>query len=83
MTETEEQAYVQGSQQAWLTMLHECLRHLGETERNAHGWMLERQEALQQLRSLCREFGDNEWPDDLYLPDIIDKHLGDHLRAKK
>lgn len=80
MTDTEEQAYVQGSKQAWLMMLQECLEHLGETERDKYGWVLERQSAIQQLRSLCREFGDNEWDEELHLADIIDKHLGDHLR---
>lgn len=39
----------------------------------------ERQEAIVILRSLCEEFGDNDWGDDLHLADIIDKHLRRHL----
>ncbi len=38
----------------------------------------ERAETVALLREACGEYGDNEWPDDLYLPDVIEKHL---LRA--
>ncbi len=39
----------------------------------------ERGAAVKMLRQLCADFGDNDWPDDLHLADVIDKHLGDHL----
>lgn len=35
----------------------------------------ERQAAIQALRELCEDHGDNDWPDDLHLADIINKHL--------
>ena len=83
MNDAEESAFEQGGRRAWLTMLEECLRHLGYDGDEARhtAWIAEREEAMQQLRGLCREFGDNDWPDDLSLVDIIDKHLGDHLRG--
>jgi hypothetical protein len=31
------------------------------------------------LRNLCRDFGDNDWDDDLHLADVVEKHLGRHL----
>lgn len=35
----------------------------------------ERLELVSVLRRLCAKLGDNDWPDDLYLPDVIEKHL--------
>ncbi len=31
------------------------------------------------LRNVCKDFGDNDWPDDLHLGDVIDKHLARYL----
>jgi hypothetical protein len=37
---------------------------------------LELEEARAKLRALCADVnGDNSWPDDLYLPDVIDKYI--------
>jgi uncharacterized protein YgfB (UPF0149 family) len=74
MTAEEEAAYVQGERRAWVSWLQRCLMNLGyEFTEAAHAkWILEREELVQQLRELCREFGDNDWDEDL--------HLGDHLR---
>ena len=35
----------------------------------------ERQEVVAILRRLCAEPGDNDWPDNLHLSDVIEKHL--------
>ncbi len=77
MNEQEEAVYQLGSRAAWITMLRECLRHLGhEATAAAHaGWIIERAETIQALRQLCAEHGDNDWPDDLHLADVINKHL--------
>lgn len=76
-----EQEYINGSQRAWLTMLRECLRQLGtdNPEGAAAKWAAERAEIVLALRSVCAEHGDNDWPDDLNLADVIEKHLGRHL----
>jgi hypothetical protein len=39
----------------------------------------QRLDAIAQLRSICADFGDNDWDDDLHLGDVIEKHLGKHL----
>ncbi len=39
----------------------------------------ERASTIQLLRGACRQFGDNDWDDDLHLVDIIEKHLLKHL----
>jgi hypothetical protein len=41
----------------------------------------EREMTIVALRSLCAEFGDNDWPDDLHLADVVEKHLGKHLHV--
>lgn len=43
--------------------------------------LAEREAAVTQLEDLCHNFGDDDWTPDLYLPDIIDKHLGKYLHA--
>jgi len=43
-------------------------------DRLGHGEK-ERAETLMLLRELCGDFGDNDWPDNLHLVDIIEKHL--------
>lgn len=77
MTEQEETIYIQGSRTAWLSMLNTCLRELGITDPVTQGaaYLAERADALVTLRRLCDEYGDNDWPDDLHLSDIIEKHL--------
>ena len=36
----------------------------------------ERSAAVAALRRVCAEHGSNEWPDSLYLADVVEKHLG-------
>ena len=83
MSPEQEIAYTQGNRAAWQSLLSQCLRELGydSPEANATRWAAEREAAIQSLRSICREHGDNEWDESLHLQDIIEKHLGDHLRA--
>ncbi len=83
MTEKEEKAYVEGGRAVWRQMLAEALKHLGRDgpEWTEKEWLLEREEAISTLRRVCGEFGDNDWEDNLSLPDIIEKHLARHLEA--
>ena len=78
-----EQDYTQGSRRAWLTMLTECVRHLGyeTSEAKAAAWIVEREETVQRLRAVCAEHGDNDWDEDLHLTDVIEKHLWHHLKS--
>jgi hypothetical protein len=39
----------------------------------------ERAEAVAFLRRICELYGDNEWPDDLPLAEILEHHLADPL----
>ena len=73
--------YERGNRAAWLSMLGECLRQLGyedhETQKVA--WVKEREATIAALRSACEAHGDNEWPDDLHLADVVEKHLVRHF----
>ena len=78
MTEDEERLWIEGNKAAYRSLMGECVRQLGE-KNDLAALQLERAKAIAKLRELCSEHGDNDWPDDLHLADIIDKHLGRHL----
>jgi hypothetical protein len=79
MNEKEEQAFEMGCKAFARRILGECVREIGQTDVTAEAWRLERADAVAALRSLCEDFGDNEWPDDLHLADVINKHLLPYL----
>jgi len=84
MTESEERAYQMGRKAFARTILAEAVAELGHgPERDVESWRLERADTVAMLRSLCETFGDNDWPDNLHLADVIDKHLGRHLHAER
>lgn len=78
-----ERGYVRGSRMANVLMLGHVLRHLGydDPEADKTKWISEREAVIRELRTLCEEFGDNEWPESLHLGDVIEKHLSRHLLA--
>lgn len=39
----------------------------------------ERAAAIAALRDICAEVGDNDWDENLYLADIIEKHLARYI----
>ena len=45
--------------------------------------IVERERIIKALRSLCEDFGDNDWNEHLSLPDVIEKNLGNHLRRNE
>ena len=74
--DSNEDYYMRGSRAAWSTMLQQCITHLGYTGRTLESLILEREAAVAALRSICEDYGDNDWPDNLHLADVIEKHLG-------
>lgn len=81
MNEKEEEIYIRGSRSVWAQLFRECILNLGydSPEFKNWSWVSEREDAIRTLRRICDEFGDNDWPNNLHLMDIIDKHLGRHL----
>lgn len=76
-------AYTEGYRLALRQHLMLGLAHLGYegAEKKALQWVVEREQAIGQLRALCKEFGDNDWDEQLHLADVIEKHLGKHLHG--
>jgi hypothetical protein len=76
-----EQDYERGNRMAWVRMLQVCLRELDidDPERARSRWIVEREQAVSMLRQVCARHGDNEWPNDGSLADVIEKHLWRHL----
>jgi protein-disulfide isomerase-like protein with CxxC motif len=81
MNEVEEAIYEEGRQMALLGILTYCLKEMGYENVTAQSarWVVEREQTLAVLRRLCREHGDNDWPNDLHLGDIIEKHLEPYI----
>lgn len=82
MTEEEERAYMAGSQAAWQRIALEALKNFdpGPLRKQVY-CEVERAEAIQALRELCREaLISDDWPDDLHLADIVSKHITPHIR---
>jgi hypothetical protein len=76
-----EQDYIEGGRRAWLTILQNAIRALGinDVDAGKARWVLERQETVAKRREICGEYGDDDWPDDLHLADVLEKHLYRHL----
>lgn len=76
-----ERGYEEGIKAVYREILRNVIRNLGgnDPEANAERWRIERGETLAMLRRVCAEHGDNEWPDNLHLGDVIEKHLLRHL----
>jgi hypothetical protein len=79
--EAYDRAWMQGRHSALNSIMLQCLRELGYSEREAQIAKLaaEREEAIAMLRQVCAEHGDNDWEDSLHLADIIENHLWRHL----
>ena len=76
-----EKDYIRGNRAAWVELLRLSLKNLGyeSKESGESAWIIERERAVSALRSVCEDHGDNDWPDDLDLSDVIEKHLAYHL----
>lgn len=89
LQELTESHYLRGQRSALIHQLHNVLRELSipytviddapENLMAIARLTLERENTISALRSVCENHGDNDWNNDLYLPDIINKHLGDYL----
>jgi len=78
MNEAEDALWMEGNRAAYRHMFQTCAQALGEKS-DLTALQIERGRAIAALRDACREFGDNDWPDNLDLSDIIEKHLVRHL----
>ena len=85
-----EQDYITGKRMALCKIIRACLKELGHdpvTEDTPlivqcqH--LIEREDTLIVLRRMCGVHGDNDWPHNLHLADILEKHLERYLDANQ
>jgi hypothetical protein len=81
----EEKAYEAGRRQAFARLLTMCAGELGSTTTEGKLAILiaEREATVVALREVCAVHGSTEWDDRLWLPDVVEKHLGRQLDTKK
>jgi len=75
-----EKAWIAGNKAAWIRILHTALAEVDDVAVVTRTQLaLERSETVAKLREICGDHGDNDWPDTLYLPDVLEKHLIPYL----
>lgn len=79
--DAKEQGFIAGQQSVYESLLSQCISHLPASTAELSSWRAERVAAIRLLREICAEYGDNDWPDDLHLEDILEKHLLRHLKV--
>lgn len=74
-------SYMKGNRAAYARILVLVAGELGAdtTEGKLAAMLAERAAVVSALRDLCETYGDNDWSDNLYLPDVIEKHFVRHL----
>jgi hypothetical protein len=82
VSDVEEHFHELGHRQAIRGVLGYCIRELGDEARTEHGWRVERADAVNALRRICEDFGDNDWDESLNLADVIEKHLEPYLERE-
>ena len=78
----DEKSYIEGQRQVRARLMADCIRELGYekgTDTELAKLIVEREEAIAQLRRICEAHGDNDWNENLHMGDIIEKHLGRYL----
>lgn len=80
MNEEQEKIWIDGNRAAWGRILQLAVREIAPgPEQDVAQLLLERQQVVAVLRDVCRDHGDNDWPDDLHLADVVQKHLLPYL----
>lgn len=75
--------YERGRKAMAAGIIRQCWEELDPNNREIASLILERNLAVDILRQICEEHGDNGWPDNLNLADVIEKHLWRYLEEKK
>ena len=87
-----ERDWMAGQKFAYEALLAECVRHLGvratvklddDGKEVPVAGMIERTALVRILREVCERFGDNDWPDNLHLGDVIERHLVPYLAKRR
>lgn len=72
-------AWESGRASVFRELLRMASVELNPGGRTIESYIEERTDFVTALRTVCAEYGDNDWEDDLNLSDILEKHLLRHL----
>lgn len=76
----DEKAYLAGRESAAREMMRAVLGLMPRgLDRTAAAIAVELSETRASLRALCADLGDTDWPEDLHLVDVIEKHVRPHI----
>lgn len=85
-----ERDWINGNRAAWVHILNTALGELGYDQsarktpaRSVAQLAAEREAVIASLRSLCAEYGDNDWDESLHLADVVEHHLVRPMRERK
>jgi hypothetical protein len=88
--EAHEKGYVEGRRRTLINLLSHALKELRGFENPEDQPLIklavevkEREETVAVLRRACEEFGDNGWPEDLHLGDVIENYLMKHIEKRR
>lgn len=80
MEDEQERLYLDGQRSVYVEQIEVAMKGLGYPEHMSIARMvIERENVIRALRSVCEDFGSNDWDEHLVLHDVIEKHLADHL----
>lgn len=82
--EARERSWMEGNRAAYASILQVCIRQLGcdNPEAEHAAWLVEKQELSAIIRRLCVEHGDDDYPDNLHLGDVLTKYLEPYLEVE-
>lgn len=84
MTHEEEGFWSDGNLAAWRRVFSLASQELGINDARVAAGVIELEETREALRDLFKELGiESEYDNDLYLPDLVSKHLMRNIQAIK
>lgn len=86
LQDANERGYIAGHRAAWTSLLQQAIGELRDDGAEPNDPLLrvaaltkQLEQTRAALRKACEEFGDNSWPDDLNLGDVVEKYLVPYL----
>jgi len=85
MTDGEEKAYTEGTRAAWSRILTLAAAELGADTSDGRlaALLAERAAVVAKLWEICAGYGSTDWPDDMHLPNVLERHLRRHIEARR
>ena len=79
MDELLDRKYCEGQHALAQSMLQHVAQFLKKDDRDRASLLRELDASRMVIRRLCELIGDTDWDDNLWLPDVLEKHLARHV----